>query len=410
MKTQQKAIEAYEKGLRKLVSRREPIGRDRNFNKFYFFNHDPEMIYVEVFKAANNGYQDDAFPVEMQMKKSNWHIIETKRLFEQYTASLDIRGIRENELYEELVGPSSGSSSLKRFMFDDMKEQNALNAMKREQDELDRRLNNARLACAAEEAEGGRRSGRLSSRAQLDFIQVTEEIETLECRMKNHSEPILPNYEELTGLEELRKFDKVNRRETRRTREQKAVAEAKNLPKMPCSTLCCTGNIDGTGTVGLVLTDMLQVEEVCQSLSPWGRTDVNRKLWITNLEEAAYAWNSGSPLLLGPSSTREVGTPASIGTPASKVIDEEVKGAITPSTPDVGTKRMSIDGARTMSDSKRVKLDMMSPMSNTSAANQSISQIITMLKVSIFCFLPIFNECIAVSFADLFAIFLHITT
>jgi hypothetical protein len=80
---------------------------------------------------------------------------------------LDTRGKRENNLYDELVGPAGGHYSLKRGLYDDLKEKSEKAARLREREELDRRLANARIACQAEEEEGGRRSGRLQSRAQV---------------------------------------------------------------------------------------------------------------------------------------------------------------------------------------------------------------------------------------------------
>mmetsp|Transcript_6232 Transcript_6232/g.8811 ORF Transcript_6232/g.8811 Transcript_6232/m.8811 type:complete len:1455 (+) Transcript_6232:93-4457(+) len=372
IKAQQKATEAYEKGLRKLVSRREPIGQDRNFNSVYFFNHDPDMIYIEVSKGSNN-HDDDLFPVDMQTKKTNWHIIDSKTLFEQYVASLDVRGTRENELYEELMGPIGGSYSLKRFMYDDMKEQSLLNGVKREEAELQRRLENARLACAKEEAEGGRRSGRLASRAQIELMQVEEEIERVARRKEELTAPKIVDYEEMTGLELLRKFDNVDQRETRRTREQKAAAEAKDhLPKMPCSTLWCTGHIDGTGIAGAIVSDILQLEELCESLSPWERKDIDRKSWVSNVEEAVHAWNSGSTQLLGPMAPREIGTPVSSAPNCSQGGASECDTPV--ATPDAGSKRMSSEMSISLSESKRAKLDL-SPVSSA-----SIPQLLSLLR------------------------------
>lgn len=95
-KAQQKANEAYEKGIRNLVARTEPVGYDRNFNAVYCFRHDPEILYVEVIRPPTGA--PDGIPEALQTKRSSWHVIETKSLFEQYVNSLDIRGKREYEL------------------------------------------------------------------------------------------------------------------------------------------------------------------------------------------------------------------------------------------------------------------------------------------------------------------------
>ena len=174
MKAQQKAHDAYEKGLRTLTARTEPVGYDRNNNAVYFFNHDPDAIYVEVNKVPPTVTDDSKLPADMLMKKYHWHVIETKSLFDAYTSSLDIRGKRESNLYDEMVGPAGGHYSLKRGLYDDLKEKSEKAARVREREELDRRLANARIACQAEEEEGGRRSGRLQSRAQVCEILVSQ--------------------------------------------------------------------------------------------------------------------------------------------------------------------------------------------------------------------------------------------
>ena len=46
------------------------------------------------------------------------HVIQTKTTFGHFVESLGIHGMREGELYDALAG-SSGSSSLKHFMYDD---------------------------------------------------------------------------------------------------------------------------------------------------------------------------------------------------------------------------------------------------------------------------------------------------
>jgi len=165
-KAQQKAHDAYNNGLRTLTARTEPVGYDRNYNAVYFFNHDPEKLYVEISKAPTVA-DDKNLPPDVLMKKYAWHVIETKSLFDAYTSSLDTRGKRENNLYDELVGPAGGHYSLKRGLYDDLKEQSEKAARLRQREDLDRRLENARIACQAEEEEGGRRSGRLQSKAQV---------------------------------------------------------------------------------------------------------------------------------------------------------------------------------------------------------------------------------------------------
>jgi len=142
----------YEKGLKLLISRTEPIGLDRNFNAFYFFHHDPDTIYVEVDKP---NLENNLLVTE------SWHIIDRRSIFDSFVSSLDGRGIRESELFEELTGGYS-ATSLKRFQFDDYKKKNRFITYQNKEKNLERRLKKAKIACAAEEA-GGRRSGRLAN-------------------------------------------------------------------------------------------------------------------------------------------------------------------------------------------------------------------------------------------------------
>lgn len=341
-KAQQKASDAYEKGIRKLVARTEPIGFDRDFNAIYCFRHDPEILYVEDLRPPSS----TAFhlPSEMQIDRRSWHVIETTSLFDQFASSLDIRGKREHDLYEEVLGPSGAQQSLRRYLYDDIKEQAAVNARLKEKEALKDRLENARKKCDEE----SRRSGRLAGKAEEELEEIEKEIIGLEKKISGESVPEPRDYEELTGLTLLRKFDSTGRMETRRTREKKEISGAKKLTMMPCSKLWGTGNIDGTGIVGMLVSSMLELEEQCNSLTPWEGEDVTRAAWISRLEGAVYAWNDMSPSLLG-----------------SPVMN--------------GDSAMSDAADITASDKKRRKLE--SPVGSANGSTQlSISQIITILK------------------------------
>ena len=101
----------YEKGIKLMIARTKPIGLDRNSNAFYFFHHDPDTIYVEVDKL---NLENNLLGTE------SWHIIDRRSICDSFVSSLDGRGIRESELFEELTGGYS-TTSLKRFQFDDYK-------------------------------------------------------------------------------------------------------------------------------------------------------------------------------------------------------------------------------------------------------------------------------------------------
>lgn len=92
----------------------------------------------------------------------SWHCIDSKTLFDSYVSSLDIRGIRENNLYEQLMG-ETGASSLKRYLYDSNKKENLTSSYERQKAELERRLDNALIA----NMESTRRSGRLANTAKV---------------------------------------------------------------------------------------------------------------------------------------------------------------------------------------------------------------------------------------------------
>jgi hypothetical protein len=149
-----KAIEQYEKGMKKLITRTEPIGYDRNHNAFYHFHHDPEMIHIEV----NKNSQDQIWQTK------SWHCIDHKPLFDDLVSSLDVRGVRESALYEEMIG--NGGVSIKRYLSDSSKKNSLLLARKREEEDFERKLNNALVASENQ----ARRSGRLANSAKVSDL------------------------------------------------------------------------------------------------------------------------------------------------------------------------------------------------------------------------------------------------
>jgi hypothetical protein len=102
------------------------------------------------------------FPNDPFNEVKSWHCIDSKALFDSYVSSLDIRGIRENNLYEQLMG-DSGASSLKRYLYDSNKKESLTSSYERQKAELERRLDNALIA----NMESTRRSGRLANTAKV---------------------------------------------------------------------------------------------------------------------------------------------------------------------------------------------------------------------------------------------------
>ncbi len=95
----------------------------------------------------------------------SWHCIDSKPLFDSFVSSLDVRGIRENKLFDELVGDTN-SSSRKRNLYDSNRKTNLIASYKKQEAELNRRLDNAMIA----KAESSRRSGRLATTAKVSTL------------------------------------------------------------------------------------------------------------------------------------------------------------------------------------------------------------------------------------------------
>ena len=78
---------------------------------------------------------------------------------------------------------------------------------------------------------------------------------------------------------------------------QKQQDEESTVKKLECSKLWPSGHIDGTGIVGMMARELLELEERFEKLARWESFD--RKSWISSLETAIHAWNEGSmPFLL----------------------------------------------------------------------------------------------------------------
>ena len=284
-RAQQKANDAYEKGIRRLVARTEPIGYDRSHSAVYCFPRDPEVLYVEELRAPSSS-PEHLLPDDHQFHRRSWHVIETASLFDAFTESLDVRGKREQDLYEAMLGPAGGQQSLRRYLHNDVKEQAEKSSRRREKEVLLKRLEAARVKC---DEEKGRRSGRLADQAEEELARAQNELEEFDQNIVSQSFGKLLSRDDLTGLSILRSFDSgQDRRETRRSREKKEslVFSTANLT---CSKLVPSGNIDGTGIVGILVSRLLSVEESCQLVSPWEPQD-KRKSWIEKVESAVHLW------------------------------------------------------------------------------------------------------------------------
>ena len=285
-KAYNKALEAFDNGIRKLVSRTEPLGFDRNFNSYYCFVHDPTMMHVEQLKQSNLPPEIKRLGLALN-PSSSWHFIDTKALFDQFLDSLDTRGIRENELYE--VG--STLTILKRKLQDDKKENTRAVARLREKEALEKKLENARTACDAEE---GRRSGRLAGQAIDEVRKLEVELEQMleahgeEERLEQLGRDRACDYSLLTGLQMIAELGSG----------QNIAIELENVP---CHELWLSKKAGGNGTIKAVADALLELEAMCHELSPWRRKDMAREAWRKQLSDASTKWAKECVMKIGPS-------------------------------------------------------------------------------------------------------------
>jgi len=295
-----KAVEAYDNGLNKLISRTEPVAFDRNFNAIYFFRHDPTMLHVEQLKQSSLPSEVNILGPEV-IPFSSWHIIDTKPLFEQFMASLDDRGQRE----DEVLKICSNLTVLKRRLQDEKKEKTGAVAREREKEELERRLENARSAC---DAEDGRRSGRLAGMAQGELKNLEVEIRQMAKAHENEEQQEklgrekATDYSLLTGLQMVADLF-AGQRATRSTKksDNDGRNEAALLANVPSHKLWMDESIGGNGTLHILVEALFALEEKCNDLSPWTRQDMTREAWRKQLSDASCAWAIDCVMQLGPS-------------------------------------------------------------------------------------------------------------
>lgn len=260
-----KAVELYERGQKKYISRSEPIGMDKLLSKVYWFRNDPDCIFLEINRSN-----------AINEVTNSWHIIDTKGLFDEYVSSLDVRGTRQYKLYEEMMG-SSGRSSLRRFLRDANQKELAIAARKREIEEFQRRLENAKVKCDVEEFEG-RRSGRLAPNAKAELAKIIEEMALAEKYYEEQMNEKDPDYDALTGIDVVHKYEK----------------ETKG--SFQCAHLWLNRSSD---VADILAADILNLESLCNDLIPWERADTSRDDWRKKLVNAVESWKQGLTFYLG---------------------------------------------------------------------------------------------------------------
>jgi linker histone H1 and H5 family/Williams-Beuren syndrome DDT (WSD), D-TOX E motif len=297
---QQKATDAYEKYSRGKRIRTEPIGLDRHFNEAYHSWNDPERVFILQRNKAVPSTQSFNVP-DSTIYRMTWHSIDKKSTLDKYIESLDVRGKRESGLHEALL-------PVRKLVHDDVKEMNEKKSKLKEKVDLQNKLELARKSY-----ETGRKSGRLAAQSEQELIDLQNEIEKMEDSIANGNVVTEYDFEAETGLNILREFDteekgsrRVSRRETQKRQKEE---EEASVEKMICSQLWPTGAIDGTGTVGMIVDQLMELEKRMESLVSWESGD--RNSWISGLEKAVESWNEATI----PNLAAEADNAATVGSP-----------------------------------------------------------------------------------------------
>ena len=267
-KAKQRAVDNYDRALRKLVARTEPLGYNRDYCAVYHFYHDPENVYIETLPLSKKDAGGN------KNENRTWRMISCKSLFDDYIATLDERGIRENELKSNLTYKGYA----RKFLYDDIRVQHMINTMKREEENLQKKFESAKEACA----ESNRRSGRLVGIQQLELQNVEDEINDFETMKsgKGFTEPKTTDLKILTGFEILKQFERKS-----------------TDARLRCGSLW--GQSSNSGFIKPMIWELLELEKQCNSLVPWERDDVSRDDWLDTLKNIRSEWEKLHPFQLG---------------------------------------------------------------------------------------------------------------
>ena len=322
-RAQQKHTDAYEKFCKERRIRTDKIGEDRHFNSVYHFSKDPNRVFV-LQKGKRMPCPASFSVPDLEIFRTTWYSMDQRSMVEKYIDSLDVRGKREIHLHEVL-------QPARKLVHDDIKVLNDQKSLLREKQEAQRKLEIAKLKC-----EFGRKSGRLAAQSEQEFSALLNEIESLEETIAGRKVPIKVDLAAESGMHMLKEFDEQGthnerRRATRRdTQKQQAEEIDEKLPTFQCSRLWASGNIDGTGVVGSIVWDLLELEERIDLLASW--EDENRQNWISNLETAAHLWYEASPPLLGEDDTLTPVSSPEDGSSAKKLRLADTPGSVGSST------------------------------------------------------------------------------
>ncbi|CAJ1946516.1 unnamed protein product [Cylindrotheca closterium] len=275
-RSQQKATSLYEKAMQQKRIRTLPIGCDRQHNEYFHFHNDPSRLFVR----KRGKTIPSTFPFKLQDLESfrgTWQSVDERSVLEAVKESLDVRGERE-------LGLSRALEPVCKMVFDDIKESSEIKQQQKGKEELERKLENAKLKC-----EFGRKSGRLVAQSEKEVFSLQAEVDSLEHNIGSQNKIEEVDVEEITGLNALRSFDKSGT-VSRASDMHSSEPENYRPIHVQCSNLWSTGGNNGTGLVGCIIRDLLQLEERVERLT--SATSINRRTLISNLESASQAWHA----------------------------------------------------------------------------------------------------------------------
>ena len=117
---------------------------------------------------------------------------------------------------------------------------------------------------------------------QDDLAKIESELEKARLEFEREIKNLDLNYSSLTGLDILFEYEK------------------KNKIKDSCRKLWPDSKKGSDGAIGDIVSNMLDLENMCENLSPWIRDDVSRGEWISLLSKTVTSWQNSCLFHLGP--------------------------------------------------------------------------------------------------------------
>lgn len=94
-------IDKLMEGYSSLAIRTTVLGQDKYMSEYWFFKDDPHRLYVKKIATKEDLVVDSIDEID-DKQKYIWHFIDEEDQFEQLFDSLNMKGIREKKLIENL--------------------------------------------------------------------------------------------------------------------------------------------------------------------------------------------------------------------------------------------------------------------------------------------------------------------